>query len=220
MLPVKICGITNNPDALAAAQYGAAAVGFIFYPPSPRFIRPQDAKKIIRALPKGLVTVGVFVNESTETIKKISDDLPLDMIQLHGDESPGDCRKLGATRVIKALHLQNDTDVGVASGYDVAAILVDSRRGNLYGGTGKTTDWALARKIKDQKPLILSGGLTPENIREALLAVAPDALDVNSGVESAPGKKDHEKLLRLFKTLRAYQDASQSSKMIFSKRMI
>ncbi len=220
MLPVKICGITNIRDALAAAQCGAAAVGFIFYPSSPRFIKPQDAKNIIKALPKGLVTVGVFVNESTETIIKISDELLLDMIQLHGDESPEDCRKLGATRVIKALHLKNEVDVAGASAYDVAAILVDSRRGNLYGGTGKTTDWALARKIKDKKPLILSGGLTPENIREALLAVEPDALDVNSGVESAPGKKDHEKLLRLFETLRADHHESQPSKMIFSKRMI
>jgi len=220
MIQVKICGITDSRDARAAAEAGAAALGFIFYPPSPRYITPDDAKKIIAALPESVVYVGVFVNEKIETVKKISAALALDMIQLHGDESPDYCRQFQSARVIKALHLVSSRDVEDASVYEAAAILADSRRRDLYGGTGEKSDWKLARDLKNRKPLILSGGLGPENIKDALTAVAPDAVDINSGVESAPGKKDHEKLQCVFDTLRAYHDESQPCRIIFSKRTI
>ncbi|HON58641.1 MAG TPA: phosphoribosylanthranilate isomerase [Smithella sp.] len=220
MMQVKVCGITSQPDAEMAAQCGASVLGFIFYQPSPRYIQPDEAGKIIEALPEAIISVGVFVNEKLETVKKISDDLALDMIQLHGDESPDYCRQFPAARVIKALHLQNRRDVEEALSYDAAAILADSRRRNLYGGTGEISDWELARNVREKKPLILSGGLRPENIRDALHAVAPDALDINSGVESAPGKKDHEKLRRVFDVIRACHDELQSCRKIFSKRTI
>jgi phosphoribosylanthranilate isomerase len=220
MMQVKICGITASRDARAAVDAGAAALGFIFYPPSPRFITSDEAKKIIAVLPESVVRVGVFVNEKIETVKKIWADLALDMIQLHGDESPDYCRQFQAAGVIKALHLKSRRDVENAAVYDAAAILADSRRGTLYGGTGEKSDWELARNLKSRKPLILSGGLGPENIEDALTAVAPDALDINSGVESAPGKKDHEKLRRVFDIIRACHDESQLCRMVFSKRTI
>ena len=147
---------------------GAAALGFIFYPPSPRYIKPEDARKIISVLPDELVKVGVFVNEKAEEIKRVMKYCALDMIQLHGDESPEFCREFPASRIIKAVELKNENDLNHAFDYDVAALLVDSRHAGLYGGTGKKANWDLACRIKNKKPLILSGGLNEENIAEAL----------------------------------------------------
>ncbi|MHB8137942.1 MAG: phosphoribosylanthranilate isomerase [Smithellaceae bacterium] len=180
-MQVKFCGITSMEDALCAAENGAAATGFIFYPLSPRYIDPQKAGEIIDRLPEHLVKVGVFVNETAEEIKRIYECCRLDMIQLHGDESPEFCRKFLKGLVIKALDLKNEDDLKKSSLYDVAAILVDSRHAGLYGGTGKTSNWKLARQIS--QPLILSGGLKEENIHEALRVVSPAALDINSGVD-------------------------------------
>ena len=151
MTQVKICGITNKEDALVAAQCGAAALGFIFYPPSPRYIKPEDAKKIISTLPDKVIRVGVFVNEKPENIKRVMEYCALDMIQLHGDESPEYCRQFPASIVIKAVELKNEDDVNRALSYDVAAILVDSRQGDLYGGTGKKSNWELACRLSEQK---------------------------------------------------------------------
>jgi phosphoribosylanthranilate isomerase len=199
MIQVKICGITNTEDALCVAQNGAAAMGFIFYPHSPRYIQPQKAKVIIDNLPRDLVKVGVFVNEKTDEVKRIFDYCGLDMLQLHGDESPDYCRQFPAGRVIKALELKNEEDLKTAAGYDVAAILVDSRPAGLYGGTGKTSNWDLARWIS--QTLILSGGLNEDNVIEALQKVKPAALDINSGVEMQPGKKDSVKLARIMEKI-------------------
>ena len=220
MTQVKICGITNKEDALFAAGCGAAALGFIFYPPSPRYIKPVDARKIISVLSDELVKVGVFVNEKSEEIKRVMKYCALDMIQLHGDESPEFCRAFPASRVIKAVELKNDDDLNRALDYDVAALLVDSRHAGLYGGTGKKANWKLACRTKNKKPLILSGGLNEGNIAEALQMVAPAALDINSGIESEPGKKDHAKLARIFNIIQAADIASDSSLLIFSKREI
>ena len=203
MTQVKICGITNKEDAMCAADCGAAALGFIFYPPSPRYIKPADARKIIRVLPDELVKVGVFVNEKAEEIKRVMKYCGLDMIQLHGDETPEFCREFPSAQVIKAVELKNEADFVYAKSYHVGAILVDSRHAGLYGGTGKKANWDLACRIKNKKPLILSGGLNEKNIAEALKVVAPAALDINSGVESEPGKKDHAKLARIFDIIRA-----------------
>jgi phosphoribosylanthranilate isomerase len=202
MTPVKICGITNKEDALCAAGCGAAALGFIFYRPSPRYIKPSDARKIAGVLPDDLVKVGVFVNEKPEEIKRIVEYCALDMIQLHGDESPEFCREFPSAHVIKAVELKNEADFVYAKSYHVGAILVDSRHAGLYGGTGKKANWDLACRIKNKKPLILSGGLNEKNVAEALKVVAPAALDINSGVESEPGKKDHTKLARIFDIIR------------------
>jgi phosphoribosylanthranilate isomerase len=126
----------------------------------------------------------------------------LDMIQLHGDESPEYCREFSEYRIIKAVELKNDDDLNHALNYDVAALLVDSRQAGLYGGTGRKANWKLACRTKNKKPLILSGGLNEKNVAEALKVVAPAALDINSGVESEPGKKDHAKLARIFDIIR------------------
>jgi phosphoribosylanthranilate isomerase len=199
---VKICGITNEEDALCAAGCGAAALGFIFYPSSPRYIKPEDARKIISILPKEIVKVGVFVNEKPAEIKRVMEYCRLDMIQLHGDETQEYCRGFSADLIIKAVELKNEDDLNNALNYNVAALLVDSRHAGLYGGTGKKADWDLACCVKNKKKLILSGGLNEKNIAEAMKTVTPAALDINSGVESESGKKDHIKLARIFDIIR------------------
>ena len=218
MTQVKICGITNEEDALFAADCSAVALGFIFYPPSPRYIKPADARIIISVLPKQLVKVGVFVNEKAQEIKRVMEYCGLDMIQLHGDESPEYCRDFPASRIIKAVELINEDDLNLAFDYDVAALLVDSHHAGLYGGTGRKANWDLACRIKNKKPLILSGGLNEKNIAEALKVVAPAALDINSGVESEPGKKDHAKLAQIFDIIRAVDTTPDNAQLIFTKR--
>ncbi len=218
MTQVKICGITNQEDALCVAKLGAAALGFIFYPPSPRSIVPDDVRKIVNALPAELVKVGVFVNESADEVKRIVEHCGLDMIQLHGDETPAYCRQFPAAQIIKAVELKNEADLVNASGYDVAAILVDSRSAWLYGGTGKKANWELACRMGSKKPLILSGGLNEENIANAIKDVAPSALDINSGVESKPGKKDSAKLARIFDIIRQSNVESNETQLIFARR--
>jgi phosphoribosylanthranilate isomerase len=215
---VKICGITNKEDALAAVQSGAAALGFIFYQSSPRYITPENALKIISALPDKVIKVGVFVNEKADEIKRIMDCCALDMIQLHGDETPDFCRQFPSSIIIKALALRNDGDVNFALNYHVAAILIDSRHAGLYGGTGKKANWDLACRVKENNPLILSGGLNAENITEAMQTVTPAALDINSGVEASPGKKDHKKLAKIFDIIRSVQVETGNSQIIFKKR--
>ena len=218
MTQIKICGITNKEDALCAAQCGAAALGFIFYPPSPRYIKPADARKIVSALPAEMVKVGVFVNESVTEVKRIVEYCGLDMIQLHGDESPAYCRQYPAAQIIKAVELKNEADLVYANSYHVGAILVDSRHAGLYGGTGKKANWELAYRIKKKKSLILSGGLNEGNIAEAIKAVRPNALDINSGVELRPGKKDHAKLTRIFAIIRRADVEPNEMQLIFVRR--
>jgi phosphoribosylanthranilate isomerase len=217
---IKICGITNEEDALCAAKLGAAALGFIFYPPSGRYVSPEQARQIINILPKSLVKVGVFVNESAAEVKRIVEYCGLDFVQLHGDESPEYCSQFPIAQVIKAVELKNENDLSHALGYDVAAILVDSRHAGLYGGTGKKANWKLAQRIKNKKLLILSGGLNGENIKEAIEKIAPHALDINSGVEKSPGKKDHIKLARLFDVVRKVNSEMDDTALIFTKREI
>jgi phosphoribosylanthranilate isomerase len=215
MIQIKICGITNIDDALCVAECGAAAVGFIFYPPSLRYIQPNKARMIVDKLPRELVKVGVFVNETAAEVKRIFDYCGLDMLQFHGDETPDYCRQFPSMYVIKALELKNEEDVRSASCYDAAAILADSRRAGLYGGTGKITDWDLAGRIAQR--LILSGGLNEDNIMKALQKVNPAALDINSGIEERPGKKDSAKIARIMQMIKT-GDAGGHRPLIFVKR--
>lgn len=218
MTQVKICGITNEEDALCAAACGADALGFIFYEPSPRYIAPENVLEIIKKLPAHIVVVGVFVNEAAENVKRISGSCGLDFIQLHGDESVEYCSGFAPETIIKAVHLRDENDVPNAFQYNAAAILVDSRDAGLYGGTGKTANWDLALKIKSKKPLILSGGLNEDNVGEAMEKVAPLALDINSGVEIKPGKKDHKKLAKIFDVIHRADVERQKMELIFTKR--
>lgn len=218
MTQVKICGITNEEDALCAAACGADALGFIFYEPSPRYIAPADALEIIKKIPAHIAVVGVFVNEIAENVKRISGLCGLDFVQLHGDESIEYCSDFAPEMIIKAVHLRDENDVFNAFQYNAAAILVDSRDAGLYGGTGKTANWNLALRIKSRKPLILSGGLNENNVGEALEKVAPAALDINSGVELKPGKKDHRKLAKIFDVIRRADKERRKMELIFTKR--
>jgi len=202
MIEIKICGITNFDDALAVAESGADALGFIFYPKSPRYVSPEEVRKIIENLPGEITRVGVFVNHRAEELKEIIKFCGLNLVQLHGDETPGYCCQFPASTLVKAFSPRTENDLQVLKDYQVKAILVDTRDPKLYGGTGKTSNWELASKIKESHPLILSGGLNIDNIIEAIETVHPDAVDINSGVESSPGKKDHNKVSEFIKIVR------------------
>ena len=189
---VKICGITNLADASTAVELGADALGFIFAP-SPRQIAPQKVREIIRAIPPFVKTVGVFVNETPATIREVRRHCGLDLVQLHGDESPVFCDEL-MPYTIKALRIKAESSPQTGRAYQgkVRALLLDTYSKEKAGGTGKTFDWNLAIKIKKMGfPIILSGGLAPSNIVAAIHTVRPYAVDVNSGVEECPGKKSH-----------------------------
>ena len=203
MVRVKICGITNLEDALLATEMGADALGFIFAE-SPRQITPINAKAIIHILPPLIKTIGVFVNEEPARIKEIKSFCGLDLIQLHGKESPKTCRDL-MPYSIKAFRIQNEWDIRSIKRYQgvVRAILLDTFQKGKAGGTGKTFDWSLAVKAKGTGlPIILSGGLGPENIQEAISTVKPYAVDVNSGIEKRPGKKDPVLMKNLMKKIK------------------
>jgi phosphoribosylanthranilate isomerase len=203
MIPTKICGITNLDDANVAVENGASAIGFIFYEKSPRTISINNAKSISKHLPKTIARVGVFVNHEKDFIRLAISEVPLDMIQLHGDETPDFCNQFDVA-ILKALRIKNEASLSVMDQYDVAVFLLDTFSNDQYGGTGETFDWSvLNRKFKT--PIILSGGLNSENILDAIDAVNPSAVDVNSGVESSPGKKDYNKLKSLFKNLNKTQ---------------
>jgi phosphoribosylanthranilate isomerase len=215
MTQIKICGITRIDDALCAAACGADVIGFIFHPQSPRYIAPERAKEIIAALPRGMTTVGVFVNREAEEVAQTVEDCGLDLIQLHGDESPEYCRRFPSERVIKAVFPRTPEELRALDAYDVRAFLADFRDAGRYGGTGKRADWGLAARLGKTHPLILAGGLCIENIGEALAAVAPDAVDINSGCERAPGIKDHERLQRIVGMIRG--SCLSGPRVIFGK---
>jgi len=196
MVKVKICGITSYEDARAAVEAGADALGFVFYDKSPRFINPVKAAGIISRLPPFIQTVGLFVNEETAQVNWTADYCGIDVVQLHGDETPEDCLEV-KRRVIKAFRVQKIISLDPLEkyqDYQVAGYLLDAWSPDAYGGTGRTFNWELAQAAKQYGPVILAGGLTPENVAEAIRVVSPYGVDVSSGVESAPGKKDLEKV--------------------------
>jgi phosphoribosylanthranilate isomerase len=211
MFRIKICGITNTDDALAAADAGADAIGLNFFSKSRRFVRPDQARQIASAVTSGLTKVGVFVNHSAAEIAEIAKAVQLDCIQLHGDEDPEVIALLPTnTRVIRAFRcgaqglapLAQYLDECRRAGRVPEAVLIDSDAGPDFGGTGRPGDWQLithGRAALGELPLILAGGLTPKNVSAAMAVVRPDAVDVASGVESQPGIKDRD-LIRQFVT--------------------
>ena len=201
MARVKICGITNLSDAKAAVDLGADALGFNFYEKSVRNIAPADAYKIIRALPDKIEAAGVFVNWSPDAVIALARAVDLDTVQLHGDEPPATARAAAKYfNVTKALRVGEGFRLASLRPFQssVRAFLFDAAKSGEYGGTGLPTDWAIARRAAKTDRVILAGGLTPENVAEAILYVRPYAVDVASGVESRPGKKDRAKLRAFF----------------------
>jgi phosphoribosylanthranilate isomerase len=194
MTLVKICGITNLNDALAAIAAGADALGFNFYKPSPRYITPASAREIINTLPNSILTVGVFVNEgSPDAVRSIADQAGGKAVQLHGDESPDYCRALNA--VIKTFAVSENFDLNQVRAYEVDAIMLDTKDNRLRGGTGRTFDWSIAQQVSQRVPrLYLAGGLSPDNVGEAIAMVHPYAVDTCSAVEDRPGIKNHERM--------------------------
>ena len=194
---VKICGITNIDDAMAAVSVGADALGFVFFQGSPRYISPDAAAAIIRKLPSFVMTIGVFVDEKPDQIEMIIASTGLDVIQLHGDEPPEMCAF--SRRIIKAIRVKSLASLDPVVHYrdKVSAFLLDTFSPNSFGGTGQKFNWDIATHAKQFGRIILSGGLTPDNIIEAVKQVEPYGVDVSSGVELRKGKKDHLKM-RLF----------------------
>jgi phosphoribosylanthranilate isomerase len=190
---VKICGITRHEDAEAAVTLGAAAIGFIFWPKSPRFIDPYRARSIARQLPPFIATVGVFVNQSRDYINGVASLVPLSVVQLHGDETPSFAARLSRP-VLKAV-TGRETAVGWPK---PAMLLVDVHDPEKRGGTGQAADWTMAAELARAQRIVLAGGLTPENVAGAVAAVQPWGIDVSSGVERAPGIKDPQKIAALF----------------------
>jgi phosphoribosylanthranilate isomerase len=203
MTLVKICGITSCADALAAVAAGADALGFNFYRPSPRYISPETAREITNQLPTSVLKVGVFVNEELESVVRIVTEVGLSGVQLHGDESPEYCEALAGNYIIKVFRAGDDFDI---EAYTVEAIMLDTKDDMLRGGTGRIFDWSLAHRPESSKPrLFLAGGLSPENVAEAITTVRPYAVDACSSLEISPGRKDHARM-------RAFVAAARSVK--------
>ena len=198
MVKVKICGITNLPDAVFSVKEGADALGFNFYPKSPRYIAPFAAAEVISSLPREILLVGVFVNETIDNIVEIAASAGLNAVQLHGDEGPDfvrELRKVSDLKIIKALRVKPGFKPSDAEKYPADAILLDAFSASEYGGTGETFDWEVAKSVKQfTKELLLAGGLTPENIANAIRSVAPAAVDACSGLEKSKGVKDYAKI--------------------------
>ena len=204
---IKICGITNLEDAGNAVSYGADALGFIFAK-SPRRIDPETAKRIIADIRGKAASVGVFVNESIERVNEIAKYCGLDAVQLHGDEDPDYCSNIKVDKVIKAFRIKDEASLKNIKGYNTLfAYLLDTFSREGYGGTGKTFDWNIAVKAKALgKPIILAGGLKPDNIGEAIKAVRPYGVDISSSIESGPGKKDAGLMKRLIEEIKALDE--------------
>ena len=207
MTLVKICGITNLDDALAAVDAGADALGFNFYPRSPRYISPANAREIIDRLPASILKVGVFVDEELQSLLRIASEAHLKRVQLHGNESPDYCRQLAGKYLIKAFGATSKLDWNALDLYDVDAIMLDTKDDLLRGGTGRVFDWSIAQRaresMKSMPKLFLAGGLSPENVAEAIATVRPDAVDACSSLEQTPGKKDHERVRAFVNAVRS-----------------
>ncbi|MCE5186934.1 MAG: phosphoribosylanthranilate isomerase [Planctomycetaceae bacterium] len=200
---IKVCGITNMEDAQAAIDMGADILGFNFYARSPRYIEPAAAMEIIRKLPAFVDTSGVFVNVPLRDIHHMTNSGMFNWVQFHGDETPDFCRQFRHwnIRTVKAVRVQSEDSIRRALEYPTYALLLDAYDSTLYGGTGKTFDWSLIKHFP--RRVFIAGGITPENVSKALESGAY-GIDICSGIESRPGKKDHKKMKRLFDTIFDY----------------
>jgi phosphoribosylanthranilate isomerase len=198
MVKVKVCGITNPEDARVAATAGAAAIGLIFAE-SPRKVGIEEAREVAAALPEGVLKVGVFVNAGPDEVVRIAREVGLDYVQLHGDEGPEDVTAVrgSGVKVIKALRVRDAADLAEIDGYGADLYLLDAYSEKARGGTGTRFDWPLAKSLKGRDNILVSGGLGPENVRDAVSYFEPWGVDASSSLESAPGKKERD-LVRRF----------------------
>ncbi|HWD94444.1 MAG TPA: phosphoribosylanthranilate isomerase [Verrucomicrobiae bacterium] len=204
---VKICGITNAPDALAAVEAGADALGFMFYEPSPRHVSIREATEIIRQLPPFIIKVGVFVDAAEDLVVRAIGDCGLNMLQFHGHETPEYCGQFGLMS-LKAFRIRDAESLKALPEYPTEAWLLDAFVADKPGGTGEKFNWDLAIEAKKLgRPIFLAGGLTPENVAEAVQKVQPYGVDVSSGVEAAPGKKDHDKVREFIRAAKSVEFA-------------
>lgn len=196
---IKICGITRAEDAQIAVHAGADALGFVFYPPSPRYVAPARAASIVAAVPAFVCTVGLFVNHDVESVRQILAEVSLDLLQFHGDEPPSFCRQFGKP-YIKAVRVKSDTNLVqyALDFHDAKALLLDAFVEGVPGGTGEAFDWNLLPR-DFSKPIILAGGLTPENVEHAIRLTRPYAVDVSGGVELSKGIKSADKIAAFIK---------------------
>jgi len=201
VVKVKICGITRLEDALTACEAGADALGFVFYEPSPRYIEPRRAREIPLSLPPFVTPVGVFVNKTAEEVNRIVAQSGVTLVQLHGEEPPDLVPQL-TVPALKAVRVRGEADLAILPGYRVQAYLLDSHVPGKYGGTGVSFQWEVAVKAKAHGRIILSGGITVDNVAEALRMVAPFGIDVSTGVEISPGIKDPGKVKELLRRVR------------------
>jgi phosphoribosylanthranilate isomerase len=197
---IKVCGITRPDDARLAADLGAWAVGFVFWPGSPRYVDPDTARAIVDTLPAPVAAIGVFVNADRDEIERVAAHVRLGVVQLHGDESPALAQSL-TRRVLKATTLAACTEDVLVSWAGVG-LLLDAHDPARRGGTGQTIDWQAARCVAARRPIVLAGGLRPENVEDAIDTVRPAAIDVSSGIEREPGVKDHARMRALFEVVR------------------
>lgn len=204
MVKVKICGITNSEDALKIVRLRPHALGFVFYKKSRRYIAPEEAKEIIRKLPKSIKKIGVFVNAKENNIKSIAKNLKLDMLQFHGKESPAFCKRFKDYKIIKAFRIKDKNSLKNIKKYQVWAFLLDSYQKNLFGGTARVFDWRIVRRAAlCQKNIFLSGGLNSKNVKTAIKLIRPGWVDVSSSVEIKPGKKDYNKVKKFIEAVRS-----------------
>jgi phosphoribosylanthranilate isomerase len=212
MIPAKICGITRVADALLAAKLGAAAIGFVFYPRSPRYIDASAAGRISAQMPPSVARVGVFVNPDSEFLLFAVKRARLTHIQLHGEEDASlcECAPLPVIKTVRhTIEFERYADVSVS------AFLIDSKTSAQYGGTGQIADWKFCRQVQDRAPVILAGGIAADNVADAVAIVSPDAVDLSSAVESSPGIKDHRKLREFFAALKNIRAKSGLCSAVF-----
>ena len=203
---VKICGITNLPDARVAAEAGADVLGFVFYERSPRFVSLEAAAEIIRELPPFMIKAGVFVNAPEDFVLRAVRDCGLNLLQFHGDETPDYCLQFGLMSM-KAFRVRDASSLEAVRSYPTDAWLLDAYNPDKLGGTGEAFNWDLAREAQTWgRPIFLAGGLNPENAAEAIRRARPYALDVSSGVEASPGRKDHAKVRAFIEAVRGAGD--------------
>jgi len=214
---VKVCGLTCSEDAAACAAAGAAAIGLVFYPPSPRNVTREQARQIALALPPQVVPTGVFVNAAFDTIMDRVAHCRLRAVQLHGQEPPELATRLQTEGliVLKALFMEREPTLSRATAYPGVVLLVEHGGGRLPGGNARPWDWSAARRLGESHALVIAGGLSPENVAAAVAAARPDAVDVSSGVEGSPGRNDLARVPAFFRALTPAQPPSLPRRRVF-----